>query len=995
MRFGLSACLVLAGVSLFGVSVTTNSARAQAVSPAARVQALENFFKLGLPDSRGAKWVRARLVEDDEPGILLPGGDETGYSGNAWLVREEKGGVVELIMDHTRRVRVLRAKDGDEADEGGGKVPAARIQEADLDGDLKKLADALKPGAKKGRGGIRAGGEYFSGDEARPAMAAGALLLCAHLQRQRRAQQTGSLVADVLAFSSNPAAVLDRAVSLLAEGRLRQLTESYFEKRDLGAYAQSIEKLAGEFPRGWVKREAALFLASRARDQKPAPAASEPGARKAAGLLLSVKHDQLERLPLHSNWLFAAPGESPRRGRSTRSFKGRRTVEAGEGAPESPASAFFAEGRTAFAAVARLLDDHRLVPLRRSDVSGSSSSSDFDSDTPRAERIRREYESLDRPLELRELAWSLVENILPDQLRSEADDLESGRTEKVLAWFETVAALSDDDFAWTTLRESGSTRGNNFGLALGFLIENGSAPSQKRLQEVFLDPAVWSSGSGNEIFTPLESYAAKLGPDAAAFGEKLRPIVVKAIKDQSAEDLADNGDRVDAELRKRYERRADGQIKRFDQIFKPQGLAEMLAELANADKESSIELWQTLQGQLAKMPWPETEAQLYQFAPKAKDPAVRSGIVSLIMQHELQETEKKKPAAAVPDAATCAAIATLLADETPLPEPIYWAVAALNFGDLTALAFVFPRLAEGENGTWQKLLQTCPEFAFVWMKSHALALVAGHPAPPIPDATRVPARRADEILNEVAALAPEKILAALIAKTPDEQAAVVEQLGKAADWPPALLGARLTVTGTQPGGGEFAKEFSAESWKGRRFDEALWKEIAGAAEKAALDGHACTIGLAPIGLVGGLKLIFGSGGAARTIDKAQLDQAKIPLLENQPPPDAIISAYFTSREQDQRKPVTVAYALWKNADLTRAWREKYAQPADPAAKPSPEDGEAARFRQQGFPGKTNDPTPLDDAVRDVIAGKPSARGEFGLWWMARPIKETTDEEEEN
>ena len=962
---------------------------AQDASPAGQIGALENFSKLGLPDSRGAKWVKASLAEDFDGGILLPGGDQAGYSGNAWLIREEKNGTVELIMEHTRRVRARRAKS--EEDESAGKIPVVQIQDADLDDDLKKLAAALKPGGKKSSNSIRAGGEYLSREEARPAMAAGAILLCAHLRLQGRAEQAAALLRDALAFAPDPASALDFAVSVLADGRLRQITDSFLEKRDLAAYAQAIEKLAGEFPRGWTKRDAALLLARRAREQKPAPTAGEPAAKKAADLLLSLKRDQLESLPLNSNWLFAAPGESPRSGRSMRFFNGRRMVAPSGGGTDGPASAFFAERRTAFAAIARLLDDRRLTALPRGEI---SSSSIFDSDTPREQRIRIDYNGLDRPLELRELAWSLVENIIPSRLSSEADDLETGRAEKVLAWFATIAALSDDDLAWSALRQSDGTSDNNFGPALGFLVQKGGPASQKLLQDVFLDPAVWSGGSGGEVLPHLEAYAAKLGPDATAFGEKIRPIFAAAIKARNAEQMSNFGEKMPAEQRKMYERQADGELKKFDQIFKPQGLAEMLAELANADKADSMELWETLQGQLEKVPWAQAEAQLYQLAPKAKDPAVRSGILSLIMEHEQREPGKKKPAAAALDAATRAAIETLLADETPIPEPIYWAAFAQNFGDFTALAFVLPRLAAGENGTWQKLLQTCPEFGIGWIKSHARALAAGQPAPPIPDAARVPAGRADEILKETVALAPEKILAALLAKTPDEQASVVAQLGKFAEWPPALLAARLTVTGTQLDDSEFAKEFNADRWKGRRFDDAMRKEITEAVEKAALDGHACTVGVAPVGLLGGLKFALQSRGAAN-IDKKQLAQSKTPLLEGQPPPDAIVSGFFSAREEGQRKPITFAYALWKNPDLTRQWREKFARPADPSAKPAPEDGEAARFQQQGFPGKANDPTPLDNAVRDLIAGKPAARGQFGLWWMARPVKEAKEDEDEN
>ena len=74
-----SLSLLIAGPASFSPSAT---AAANAVSPE---QALDIFFQLGLPDTRGAKWMKAY-----GPGIshreMLPGRN---FSGNAWLVREE------------------------------------------------------------------------------------------------------------------------------------------------------------------------------------------------------------------------------------------------------------------------------------------------------------------------------------------------------------------------------------------------------------------------------------------------------------------------------------------------------------------------------------------------------------------------------------------------------------------------------------------------------------------------------------------------------------------------------------------------------------------------------------------------------------------------------------------------------------------------------------------------------------------------------------------
>ena len=62
------------------------------------MQALETLFKVGLPETRGGKWVKAQLQDGNGGGILLLGDEAAGYTGDAWLVREEKNGTAELII---------------------------------------------------------------------------------------------------------------------------------------------------------------------------------------------------------------------------------------------------------------------------------------------------------------------------------------------------------------------------------------------------------------------------------------------------------------------------------------------------------------------------------------------------------------------------------------------------------------------------------------------------------------------------------------------------------------------------------------------------------------------------------------------------------------------------------------------------------------------------------------------------------------------------------
>ena len=94
MRAGITLILIAVALQALGPV----SARSQDVPLAEQVQALETLFKVGLPETRGWKWVKAQLQDGNGGGILLPGDEAAGYTGNAWLVREEKNGTAELII---------------------------------------------------------------------------------------------------------------------------------------------------------------------------------------------------------------------------------------------------------------------------------------------------------------------------------------------------------------------------------------------------------------------------------------------------------------------------------------------------------------------------------------------------------------------------------------------------------------------------------------------------------------------------------------------------------------------------------------------------------------------------------------------------------------------------------------------------------------------------------------------------------------------------------
>src|SRR5688500_5728066 len=81
--------------------------------------ALEGLFQLGLPDTRGAKWVMAHVMNMPIQFETILPREQGNLRGNAWMLREEPDGTMELIVNQSQRVRVVRF---DPAAAAGGKA---------------------------------------------------------------------------------------------------------------------------------------------------------------------------------------------------------------------------------------------------------------------------------------------------------------------------------------------------------------------------------------------------------------------------------------------------------------------------------------------------------------------------------------------------------------------------------------------------------------------------------------------------------------------------------------------------------------------------------------------------------------------------------------------------------------------------------------------------------------------------------------------------------
>lgn len=156
---------------------------------------LEKFFELGLPEVKGAKWVQA--YSEDGGQAALPGGYNTNYNGNAWLVGEANG-VVEVVFVNGVRVKG-RKGNGDSPDADGPS--RIMIQPAKVDADMKAFCQTLKSPEQ-----IL---QHTNSAESRSRLAGGVLIALAQFQRNGHGDFVKEHFPYALRLAASPAGALD------------------------------------------------------------------------------------------------------------------------------------------------------------------------------------------------------------------------------------------------------------------------------------------------------------------------------------------------------------------------------------------------------------------------------------------------------------------------------------------------------------------------------------------------------------------------------------------------------------------------------------------------------------------------------------------------------------------------------------------------------------------------------------------------------------------
>ncbi len=980
---GWLLCLLLAQCGCWGVGNAFSADLSQ--TPAA--EAFELLRKLGLPDCAGAKWVRVTMQDTDSgsPQILerreLPGGNgQISYSGNAWLIREKAEGTVEIVTNQCRLILARResqdpaAESPEPAEPTKSKLPLVAIAEANLQGDLALLEKAIQPR------------ESAEGDSEFAEAIGLSVLFLANVYHEGEQEAATRLLPVALAASEKPGMALDQAISILADGRLSALNQRWLEGLPAADYADALQAIATEFPRGWRARKRALAFAEKARKQTPTESADDPESKVIAELILRANTEQIAEIRQVQNWLLPAPAEAstqndgddagePNVGAPdlNQNAPDRDDSAASDDAPAASATkgGYFAsvlEGKHRSAcALARLLGDHRLLRvLEEQGYDNEADSGGDEGDVEEENASSDRYAPFAHPLELSEVVERFLRPILPVQVTSQFnyESIPTKRIPMVSAWLQEIGPLSDEELAWKYLRTAGSSTDLNFLRALRFLVDHGSAETQSKLRDVFLDPAVWR-GAFEYLAPALAKYLKQSGAGSPQFSAS----VLQAAKEALQEATANYGDK------KEGEKRAAAKLAELQQALNPRPLADLLTDFEATPADGSSPILLAIGQELQTAPRLEAESQIYRAAAKAADPAARIALLGAlnraasVWRRALGKTPSLVPVPKDPETRT--ALETLLDDRRSNLNnhgAAAYGTVDQTVSNFTAMLFAWDRLPRGQLTQWMRL--GSERVCELWMESFAREVVAGRAAPPFPNPSLVAPERIESLIAELGALSPEKVIPTLHERSINEQLAVMKSLASRADWPAALQSAQLVITQVQVDA-DVGLALDLTLWKGRTVNRDLARELMALAEKAALAGHGAWFYVATSEPLGGMKL------SLRDQKEKPDGGLRLPGIEAGKKPDAYSVCIIQDLSEGQfDNTIAFAHPAWKDAALTTAWQEKYAK-TNPNADPKEK---SPRNRSMSV-----DPGALESRL-DGLAKSAEAHSRFVLMVASVPME---------
>ncbi len=735
----------------------------------------EKLQALGLPDLKGAVWVKD-AAEGSIEHLLRS------FKGNAWRLADGKS-VVGLGEAAVRppQGEVSNGSGGEPAT-GLGNAVVGETSSLDPKTDAESLLTVLEnrdSGLFQGPGGLDRAvlGRFF--------------LFAAQLHAAGHASHANRLAAAVFSQSGDPEGVIDEAVSIVADDACGEVLGRFETSGDWLALSSQLNAVTQKFSRGWTRRDNMASLAERAAAMARAvPPLPSPLAPIPDALISSV-----------SEWLGTRPGD-PEPAPDEEAVPG--GEDGLDAAPElwtlsAPADgpAFLKNGMAVLPALIPLLKDSSLTPV----IGLDSPPQDPASYLLSMGGLPPPPSYLRVPLSRAERAAALLRTVIPDTENAEPVSLHAA----ALTFLNDHRSKSPLELAAVYLTSGSGLQQ----LATGtWLARNPGGEAD----EVF---ARWATDPG-KAFERLEisrAWVRRRKSHAADFVAKLAG-VLRASEGKPAPAAARN-DIEDPfgggqEPKVRTAEDIDGIIRWLELLASDSGLeAGLLA--AAADARPAGPLLGAMRQDLAQLPPSQTLVTLIRAA-AAATPANRLAFLNFISEvgaAPYGEFEPREPDPAIARDAKDALI-SLLENTEPIP------VAERPQGDQDTIqsyvASLAPALVPGEvTVDPDAYLAITGRPVTGMLKDRALARLRGLTPPAWPDASKVSPERLSEMVQSVAGLTPPEVLKKIEALSADERAAWVDWItGYSEPEPPdSVKAGRLLISGTLEYSGGGANPWAA------------------------------------------------------------------------------------------------------------------------------------------------------------------------------------------
>lgn len=800
---------------------------APALSPAPDFsRGFQHFQALGLPDLTNATYVRLGRDAAAATGSRFMHSGETAAPGSdgAWLVTRISDDEVEILTPAQQRLILVTPQKW--KTEWEKKIAAAR--QAAVSGDLELDMDSYGPTEQTyprripgswteadpvadGRALIAyieklpPPGDDDDYDEKPLQTSAGEMLLTAAILHRRGAAAEANRLAQLLfEMGGGQQAVIEQAVSLLADAQYADLYQAFMRTRDWDAYRTGMTALTTRFARGWHRRDAVLRVVPTVESRAAGPAPVPAG-------------DGLDEEDLALAAALAAPlqdASAPREGpyMVTRSLlehaPGLWILPDTEAAPSDKPTDAIARikqlGLRAIPLLLALLSDtypteydnpSGRIPMRYDSYHFSSSRPMSPQMAARMAKQRTDsfHASLPRPLTRGEIAAGLLRQVVPisDELRfssrsgSTADPVQALRT-AAGSWYAANKDLKPADIAFGYLKaEDDNSYSSHRQAAMRYLIQQGDGAAFTEIERVLLamDP-MQSSGMAMEY--------------AEARGDEARPFIttyIGLLKPPAEPPRQDGGEGL-------FVRQGSGSdngneewnrrmIKQFEALLVNEPLEKLLASVITG--KSQIRSQYSILVKAAARETPErATGLLLAAAVNATDGRTTSqlvGLVSTLPYIQMYGRSRRGGAKAPPPEMPAPSVhrdlwSKLLDDERPVPShsqmtgittlgmQTAWILETFN-SDATA------RMHGMGDGQLYAMLPE-KQIAPLLLRRARLRL-DGEPAeklPPLPDAGNVTADALQTLVADLVTTAPEALAGRIAALSLDEQLAMIQETAR-------------------------------------------------------------------------------------------------------------------------------------------------------------------------------------------------------------------------